>query len=215
MIALGLDPSGSERKRSGLAVIDESLKAESRVVKTDSEIIQAIHETNPDVVAIDSPLALPKGRCCADPSCACAVHGIVRSADRAVSRMGYRPFWTLLPSMVNLTLRSIRLRETLESSGFKVIEVYPGAAQDRLGLPRKQRGEDALLEGLYGLGIRFPDPDRKRVHDELDAVTAAYVGLCWLKDEYEAAGPPDEIQIILPLTPDSVIPAEAGIHPLR
>ena len=199
MLALGLDPSGSERKRSGLAIIDESLKAESRVVKTDADILQAVRDVHPDVVAIDSPLALPKGRCCADPACACAVYGIVRSADRVVSRMGYRPFWTLLPSMVNLTLRSIRLRETLESSGIKVIEVYPGAAQDRLGLPRKQQGEDALLEGLYGLGIRFPDPDRKRVHDELDAITAAYVGLCWLKDEYEAAGPPDEIQIILPL----------------
>ena len=111
-------------------------------------MLQAIHDAQPDVVAIDSPLALPKGRCCADLSCACAVHGIVRAADRAVSRMGYRPFWTLLPSMVNLTLRSIRLRETLESSGIKVIEVYPGAAQDRLGLPRKQRGEDALLQGL-------------------------------------------------------------------
>lgn len=195
-------------------MIDESLNVESQVVKTDAEILQAIHETRPDVVAIDSPLALPKGRCCADTSCPCAVHGIVRSADRAVSRMGYRPFWTLLPSMVNLTLRSICLRETLESMGLKVIEVYPGAAQDRLGLPRKQCGEDALLAGIYGLGIRFPDPDRKRVHDELDAVTAAYVGLCWLKDEYEAAGPADEIQIILPLPPQSVIPAEAEIHPL-
>ena len=39
----------------------------------------------------------------------------------------------------------------------------------------------------------------KRVHDELDAITAAYVGLCWLQDAYEAAGPPDEMQIILPL----------------
>lgn len=199
MIALGLDPSGSERKRSGLAIIDEALSTESRVVKTDAEILQAIQDAQPDVVAIDSPLALPKGRCCADPTCPCAVHGIVRAADRVVSRMGYRPFWTLLPSMVNLTLRSIRLRETLESEGIKVIEVYPGAAQDRLGLPRKQRGEEALLQGLYSLGIRFPDPDRKRVHDELDAITAAYVGLCWLQNAYEAAGPPDEIQIILPL----------------
>ena len=198
MISLGLDPSGSERKRSGLAVIDESLSAESRIVRTDADILQAVREVQPDVVAIDAPLSLPKGRCCADPSCPCSVHGIVRSADRAVSRMGYRPFWTLLPSMVNLTLRSIRLRETLESKGVKVIEVYPGAAQDRLGLPRKQRGEDALLEGLLRLGIRFTDDKPKRVHDELDAVTAAYVGLCWLQDAYEAAGPPDEIQIILP-----------------
>lgn len=215
MISLGLDPSGSERKRSGLAVIDESLNAESRVVKTDADILQAAHDVRPEVVAIDAPLSLPKGRCCADTSCPCAVHGIVRSADRAVSRMGYHPFWTLLPSMVNLTLRSIRLRETLESMGIRVIEVYPGAAQDRLGLPRKQRGEDALLQGLYRLGIRFPDPGRKRVHDELDAVTAAYVGLCWLQNAFEAAGPPDEMQIILPLAPESVIPAEEGIHPPR
>ena len=215
MISLGLDPSGSERKRSGLAVIDDSLNAESRIVKTDADILQAVHDVRPDVVAIDAPLSLPKGRCCADTSCPCAVHGIVRSADRAVSRMGYRPFWTLLPSMVNLTLRCIGLRETLESMGVKVIEVYPGAAQDRLGLPRKQRGEDALLEGLYGLGIGFPDPDRKRVHDELDAVTAAYVGLCWLQNAFEATGPPDEMQIILPLAPESVIPASTGMHSPR
>ena len=156
MIALGLDPSGSERKRSGLAIIDESLAAESRIVRTDADILQAIHETQPDVVAIDAPLSLPKGRCCADPSCACSVHGIVRSADRTVSRMGYRPFWTLLPSMVNLTLRSIRLRETLESTGIKVIEVYPGAAQDRLGLPRSSVEKTLSSRACMASASGFP-----------------------------------------------------------
>ena len=198
LLALGLDPSGSERRRSGIATLDDRLNTDSWVVKTDAEIIQAVEERRPDVVAIDAPLSLPKGRCCADPTCSCAEHGIVRSADRAVSRMGYRPFWTLLPSMVNLTLRCIRLRETLEEQGFRVIEVYPGAAQDRLGIPRKQKGLDALLEGLSGLGIQFAYGGRTPVHDELDAVTAAYVGLCWLRNDYEAAGPPDEVQIVLP-----------------
>ena len=215
MISLGLDPSGSERKRSGLAVIDESLAAESRIVRTDADILQAIHETQPDVVAIDAPLSLPKGRCCADPSCACSVHGIVRSADRAVSRMGYHPFWTLLPSMVNLTLRSIRLRETLESMGCQGDRGLPRRSPGQARSPEKAAGEDALLEGLLRLGIRLTDDKPKRVHDELDAVTAAYVGLCWLQDAYESAGPPDEIQIILPLNPGPVIPAEAGIHPAR
>ena len=198
MLALGLDPSGSERRRSGIATLDDRLNADSWVVKTDAEILHAVEEHSPDVVAIDAPLSLPKGRCCADPKCPCAEHGIVRSADKAVSRMGYRPFWTLLHSMVNLTLRCIRLRETLEAQGFRVIEVYPGAAQDRLGIPRKQKGLDALLEGLSGLGIRFAYGGRAPVHDELDAVTAAYVGLCWLRNDYEAAGPPDEVQIVLP-----------------
>ncbi|MEE9247233.1 MAG: DUF429 domain-containing protein, partial [Dehalococcoidia bacterium] len=97
-----------------------------------------------------------------------------------------------------LTLRSIRFKERMEAEGLKVIEVYPGAAQDRLGMPRKKAGVDLLEEGLKGLGIRFQDPGRKRVHDELDAVTAAYVGICYLQGRYEAAGPSDEIQIILP-----------------
>jgi hypothetical protein len=42
--------------------------------------------------------------------------------------------------MRKLTSRGIRLREILEAKGFCVIEVYPGGAQDVLGLARKQRG---------------------------------------------------------------------------
>ncbi len=198
MISLGIDPTGSERRKSGLAVVDEQLHTDSWVAATDDEILRATLEARPDVVAIDSPLALPKGRCCADPSCACVVHGIVRAADREIARLGYHPFWTLLPSMVPLTLRSIDLKERMEAAGLTVIEVYPGAAQDRLGLPRKHRSLQGLERGLVDLGIRFKDPERKRVHDELDAATAAYVGFCYLQDSYEAIGPTDEVQIILP-----------------
>ena len=198
MISLGIDPSGSERRRSGLALLHDDLRVYTWTAMTNKEIFQAAREARPDVVAIDSTLSLPKGRCCADPLCPCAVHGIVRAADRAVAKLGYHPFWTPLPSMVNLTRRGIRFKERMEAEGLKVIEVYPGAAQDRLGMPRKKAGVDLLEEGLRGLGIRFRDPGRKRVHNELDAVTAAYVGLCYLQGRYEAAGPPDEIQIILP-----------------
>ena len=177
------------------------MRTDSWTAATDDEILRATVEARPDVVAIDSPLALPKGRCCADPSCPCAVHGIVRAADREVARLGYHPYWTLLPSMVPLTLRSIGLKERMEATGLTVIEVYPGAAQDRLGLPRKHRSLERLERGLVDLGIRFKDPERKRIHDELDAATAAYVGLCYLQDTYEAIGPADEVQIILPLAP--------------
>lgn len=87
----------------------------------------------------------------------------------------------------------------MEAEGLRVIEVYPGAAQDRLGLPKKQKGLEGLEQGLKGLGIGFTNPDGvRRTHDELDAVTAAYVGLCFLRGEYEAAGSPEEVQIILP-----------------
>ena len=199
MISLGIDPSGSERRISGLAVLSDALAADSWTIITDEDILRTAEDAQPDVVAIDSPLALPKGRCCTDSHCKCAVHGIVRETDRAIAKLGYHPYWTLLPSMVNLTLRGIGLKDNLTSMGLKVIEVYPGAAQDRLGLPRKQRGLNSLKDGLSGLGIRFEDPERRRVHDELDAVTAAYVGMCYLQGKYEAVGPSDDFQIILPV----------------
>ena len=201
MLSLGIDPSGSERRRSGLAVMDDGLVADSWTAIRDEEILRAVLEVGPKVVSIDSPLALPKGRCCADSSCPCAIYGIVRAADRELARMGYHPYWTLLPSMVSLTLRGIGLKERLESEGLKVIEVYPGAAQDRLGLPRKKVGTDRLEQGLKEMGIGLKEPGRKRVHDELDAITAAYVGLCFLWGRYEAVGPLDDIQIILPPDP--------------
>ena len=102
MISLGIDPSGSERRRSGLAVLYDGLVADSWTAITDEDILWTAEDVHPDVIAIDSPLALPKGRCCADSNCRCAVHGIVRDADRAVAKLGYHPYWTLLPSMVSL-----------------------------------------------------------------------------------------------------------------
>ena len=199
MISFGIDPSGSEKRRTGISIIDDDLLARTWITYTDEDIVNAVKGAEPDVVAIDAPLSLPKGRCCANQSCLCSSYGIVRSTDRAISVMGYHPFWTLLPSMVNLTIRSIRLKESIQLMGVKVIEVYPGAAQDRLGVPRKKAGIDKLENGLKALGIHFIDHLHRRVHDELDAVTAAYVGLCYLKGIFEAVGPSDEIQIILPL----------------
>ena len=79
MISLGIDPSGSERRRSGLAVLDDDLRVYTWTAMTNEEIFRAAREAQPDVVAIDSPLSLPKGRCCARTSCPCAVHGIVRA----------------------------------------------------------------------------------------------------------------------------------------
>lgn len=73
----------------------------------------------------------------------------------------------------------MNLKRILEEGHFKVIEVYPGGAQDVLRIPRKQRGLDRLRTGLENLGIKGL---HERMSDhELDAVTCAFVGKLFLE----------------------------------
>jgi len=160
-----------------MCLLDERLVAETWIVYTDSEILNAVLRLKPDVVAVDAPLTLPKGRRSIDD--ARGPH--LRECDRALLKMGIRFFPVTLGPMRMLTARGIRLRSELERLGFNVIEVYPGGAQDLLGIPRKSRGLEGLRRGLEKLGVK--GLSERMTGDELDAVTAAYVGLLYLKGE--------------------------------
>jgi predicted nuclease with RNAse H fold len=164
----------------------------------DDTIIAFVVEAKAGVVAIDAPLSLPAGRCCADESCKCARFGRVRGIDRACFALGLRPFPALIPSMRGLTLRGIALKARLECLGVTVIEVFPGAVQDVLHIPRKQASLRRLLSGLRRLGLGGLDglrPDG----DELDALTAAYMAHLFREGRYWAMAVPDETPLIFPL----------------
>ena len=204
-LALGIDLRSGPRYPTGLAALDPSRRIrEIAVVRTDEAILDAVARHGPAIIAIDAPLALPEGRCCTDPSCECASAGIMREVDRICAAAGYRPFPALLPSMVGLTLRGIELHRILEAAGHCVIEVYPGMAQDVLGIPRKRQGIDALRRGLFRQGVRgMPRrragrPRRVVTHDELDAVTCALVGLMHLEGSTETMGPGLPVPLVLP-----------------
>jgi len=167
------------------------------VVRSDEQILAAIDASRPRVVAIDAPLALPEGRCCARTDCQCASFGIMRDVDRACAAAGYRPFPALLPSMVRMTLRGIALRETLEREGYEVIEVYPGMSQDVMSIPRKRGGVDGLRRGLKRAGVTGL-PRRRISHDELDAVTCALTAQLYLEGRTKAMGPGLPVPLILP-----------------
>ncbi len=174
MRTIGIDLTGSEQKRSGLACLDNHRLIESTRIKSDSAIKEFVYDYVPDIVSIDSPLSLPE-----NPK------KIYRECELELKRRGIGVYWCLLPSMKNLTLRGIRLANLLERRGIKVIESYPGAAQDILGIPRKNKGNDILARALAEYGI---DGNLNISHDELDAVTAAIVGLLYLKGNYEELG---------------------------
>lgn len=199
VLALGIDLRSGPRYPTGLAAMDASFRLHAlAVVRTDEQLLEAVARHRPLIVAIDAPLGLPEGRCCADPSCACASTGIMRAVDRECAAAGYRPFPTLLPSMVGLTLRGIALYERLASVGERVIEVYPGMAQDILGIPRKRHGINALRLGLHRAGVRGLPRKRRVTHDELDAATCALVGVLHLRGDTATMGPGVPVPLVLP-----------------
>ena len=192
MKAAGIDLAGVETRPTGLCIMDENLHTSACLLYSDDEIIRKTLDSRPGVVAIDAPLALPRGRESLEKRS--DVH--LRECDRELLRMGIKFFPITLGPMRYLTARGMRLRVHLENEGLTVIETYPGAAQDILGIPRKGKGLNKLAEGLRLAGIKGIDQGMS--DDELDAVTCALVGILFLKGEYRAIGDADEISMILP-----------------
>ncbi|HXK33770.1 MAG TPA: hypothetical protein VNM91_07160, partial [Dehalococcoidia bacterium] len=154
----------------------------------DESVLAFVRRHGAAVVAIDAPLSLPRGRCCANRSCACARFGIVREAERELVQRGHRPYWTLLPSMVPLTLRGMALRRRLEADGRRVIEVFPGAVRDIVGAGRSH--DRALAQALRRAGVRRLPAGLGR--DALDALAAAWVAARYVQGACDAVGPADE-----------------------
>ncbi len=214
-LTVGIDLRSGPRYPTGLAVMDRSRRLHRlQVARGDDEILEAIADAEPALIAIDAPLGLPEGRCCTDQACDCARHGIMREVDRVCAAAGYRPFPTLLPSMVKLTERGIRLHAILSAAGHDVVEVYPGMAQDILGIPRKGRGVDGLRRGLKRAGVLGIPRARRVTHDELDAVTCALVAQLRLAEATETMGPGVPVPLVLPQRGDAAaLAASAGAQP--
>jgi len=192
MKAMGIDLAGVESRPTGICIMGSTLRPSSCLLYTDSEILDKTLKCAPDVVAIDAPLSLPRGR----ESLAKRSNIHLRECDRELLRMGIKFFPLTLGPMRKLTGRGMQLRSELEKKGLKVIETYPGAAQDILHIPRKGKGLEKLAEGLGLAGVRGLETGL--TGDELDAVTCALVGILYLKGACRAIGSPDEILMILP-----------------
>lgn len=193
---VGLDLAGSPNRPTGACTIDDALKVRCCVVHSDEEIIQFVRKARTRCVAIDAPLALPKGRHCLGEHCRGRAH--FRACDRVLMRMGIKFFPITIGPMRTLTARGILIKKILERLHLQVFETYPGAAQDLLGIPRKQRGWQALQEALAGLGCSGDITARELTGDELDAINCALVAKEYAAGSYVAIGDPSEILMILP-----------------
>lgn len=138
------------------------------------------------MVAIDAPLSLPPGR----ESIEERTSSHLRESDRELLTRGIKFFPVTLGPMRKLTARGMHLRQILEGENLVAIEVYPGGAQDVLGIARKRHGLKKLKVGLENLGIKGLN-DKMSDH-ELDAITCAYVGQLFLEGECITYGDPQQ-----------------------
>lgn len=174
MNVMGIDLTGSAKRPSGVAFLSGNEILLTARLRTNHDFFFYIDQYAPAIISIDSPLSLPEDNT-----------KIYRECELELKRRGMGVYWCLLPSMKALTYRGIALAEDLRTSGWNVIESYPGAAQDILGIPRKKKGIDDLRKGLAEYGIKG---NLLISHDELDAITAAIVGQLYLEGQYEALG---------------------------
>ncbi len=197
MTVVGIDLAGSEKRNTGFCVMDAKMRCNATVLHTDGEILAHTLAARPKVVSIDAPLFLPKGR----ESLEKRGPPHFRECDKELLKMHIRFFPISLGPMRMLTARGMKLRADLERYGLEAIESFPGAIQDLLGMPRKQKGLPELAEALERYGIDLGSRRDNLNGDELDAVTSALVGLLYTKGEFRAIGDPSEGLMILPKGP--------------
>ncbi|MFZ3357067.1 MAG: DUF429 domain-containing protein [Thermoplasmata archaeon] len=193
-LVLGLDLAGSPQRSTGCCLLDKDGTARTSVANSDQEILDLAQNPNLQLVTIDAPLSLPRGRESIDDRS--GPH--FRECDQELRRLGIRFFPLTLGPMRMLTMRGMRLAGEFRQLGMTTVEGYPGGAQDLLGIRRKGAGIPELQEALVRLGITGDLRRRRLTHDELDAATIAWVGWRFLEGNARVIGDPAEGIMILP-----------------
>ena len=188
---VGIDLAGVAHRPSGLCFLCGWM-ARTSLFFSDEDILDAVKDERPGLVTIDAPLSLPPGRT--------SIHQKngehFRPCDLELRKRKIPFFPITLGPMRLLTERGIRLKLELEKIGFPVVEIYPGGAQDIWKIPRAKKNKERLTEGLRQLGIKGLRKDC--TFDELDAATAALVGLFYLQGKAEIYGDFSSGAIVMP-----------------
>ena len=192
LTVVGIDLAGCPKRNTGICALQGRTVKQWATLFSDEEIITFVEEAKPSLIAIDAPLNLPPGRKTMEQKN--GEH--FRPCDRELLKRGIRFFPITLGPMRALTKRGISLKKKLTRRGFKVIEMYPGAAQDVWNIARKQDGLNKLRRGLETLGLI--GLDKKMNGDELDAVTGALVGRLFLHGKAEVLGNFKQGAIVIP-----------------
>lgn len=192
---VGLDLAGSPSRNTGACILTGPRRLRATVLHSDAEILEFVEAAGPELVVIDAPLSLPRGRRTIEDRS--GPH--LRACDRELLRRKLPFFPLTLGPMRMLTARGMQLAAELARRGLSVVEGYPGGAQDILGMPRKNAGVARLQRALRSRGLGGDLERRALTHDELDAVTIAWVGWNFRRGHGTLIGDPSEGQMLMPL----------------
>ena len=185
-VIIGIDLAGKQENPTGLAVW-KNKKVKTRLVYRDDQILEAITQSEPEIIAVDAPFSLPK-------------KGILREADRKMIKNGYRVFPPRLPEMSTLTMRAMKLNKLIAEKGFRTIEVHPTSTRKALGIPPKEWGK--IQTALTQIGLEGDLKVCTLTPHEIDAVTAALTAFLYMRSQTEALGEEEEGYIIVPKKQD-------------
>lgn len=169
----GLDPSGSDKKYSGLAILDGNQLIYINKLKYDTDILDIVLSYKPVVIAIDSPLSYAEK---------------YREVDLLMKKMNYRvlpPGWL---SMKKLVERSIRFKQIFEKNNIVVIETHPYSALKSSNCC----DIDELLK-IHGIKL-----NRVLSRDEYDAIIAALVAKYYTENHVFRVEARDGVIYLLP-----------------
>ena len=207
MSVLGIDLSASLKRPSFHALIDGGKTlSQMGTFKANEELLEYVECHRPALVAIGAPLCLPMGLDCLEESHACApvpdTKG--RMAERELARMHIGCFFTTKRSIIKtLIYRGLELRQTLEQSGYQVIEVYPYATKvllfgDKVP-PKSSPGAVTFLKERLLPLINGMEPYLDSLNnDRCDALLAAYTACLHLNGGTDLLGTPEEGHIVVP-----------------
>jgi len=185
MKILGIDLTGKEENPTGISIFDR-YKMDLSTIYTNQDILKLIDELKPSVIVIDAPLSLPKGRCCLEKNCKCAVGGHFRQAGKDIRQYG-RVLPLTFHGMKMLTLRGIKLASELKND-YELLESHPRTVQKIL----------KFRDQLSGLN-QFFSVSSKATEHELDAGVLAITGFfLYHKNCCIELGDPNESIIIIP-----------------
>jgi hypothetical protein len=191
LTVVGIDLAGAPHRPTGACLLANS-RALTSLLYDDQEILSFIREKEPDLIAVDAPLCLPPGR----KSMADKNGAHFRPCDEELRRRKIPFFPITLGPMRGLTERGIKLKRRLEAQGFRVIEIYPGGAQDVWRIPRAKASLSGLRRGLKRRRIKGLKAEASG--HELDAATGAMVGLLFLQGKAEVLGDFETGAVVMP-----------------
>lgn len=137
---IGLDLAGKEENDTGFCVLEDS-RVETRLLHTDSEILEKVKNEDPDVIGIDAPFDFPQE------------NKTYRTSDFQLKERGFEPLSPNFPGMRVLVLRAKEILKELQD--YDVIEVFPRATEKILSVkPSKNANEDEFDALLCALTAR-------------------------------------------------------------